>query len=159
MGEPERQIKSRPLPSQLQIYERQEAIIGASIMCLSTISAQFLVQTMYSWQMGKTRVEFPSQNICSPQLFDQREAMVGLLSFVIVALASYLWVLGLEIYFRGFEKKGRRDIAARNKGLIYGFGAVNVSLVMTIIWPGINEMTSFAIKVLLAYMGMVIGNL
>ena len=85
--------------------------------------------------------------------------MVGLLSFVIVAFASYLWVLGLEIYFRGFEKKGRKDIAARNKGLIYGFGAVNVSLVMTIIWPGINEMTSFAIKVLLAYMGMVIGNL
>ena len=159
MGEPERQIKSRPLPSQLQIYERQEAIIGASIMCLSTISAQFLVQTMYSWQMGKKRVEFPSQNICSPQLFDQREAMVGLPSFVIVALASYLWGLGLEIYFRGFEKKGRKDIAARNKGLIYGFGAVNVSLVMTIIWPGINEMTSFAIKVLLAYMGMVIGNL
>jgi hypothetical protein len=69
------------------------------------------------------------------------------------------WLIGLNIYFEGLEWKGRSDIAATNKGIIYGLGAVNVSLVMIIIWPGINERISFAIKVLPAYIGLVIGNL
>ena len=160
MREPEQQIKSRPLQCQLQSYEHQEAIIGASIMCLSTISAQFLVQNIYSWQMSKEKPECLNQNIYSRQQYGpSSEAIAGLLSSFVVVFAIYLWVFGLEIYFKGFEKKGRSDIAARNKGLIYGAGAVNLCLVMIIIWPGINERTSFAIKVLPAYIGMVIGNL
>jgi magnesium-transporting ATPase (P-type) len=154
MGEPEQQITSRPLLYQLQSYQRQEAIIGVLMMCLSTLSAQFLIQNIYSWQMSKEK-----PNIYSRQQRDQRDEIVGVLSFFVVALAIIPWVIGLSIYFQGFEAKGRSDIAARNKGLICGLGAVNISLVMIIIWPGINERMSFAIKVLPAYIGMVIGSL
>ena len=160
MGEPEKQITSRPLSCQLQSYERQEAIIGVSVMCLSTLSAQFLVQNIYSWQMSKEKPESFTQNIYSLQQQEQnKENIVGLLSSLVVVLASWLWVFGLEVYFQGFERKGRSNIAARNKGLIYGLGAVNLCLVMIIIWPGINERISFAVKVLPAYIGMVIGSL
>jgi hypothetical protein len=76
-----------------------------------------------------------------------------------VVFAIIPWAIGLYIYFQGFENKGRRDIAIRNKGLIYGLGVVNISLVMIIIWPGINEKISFAIKALPVYIGIVIGNL
>ena len=68
-------------------------------------------------------------------------------------------MIGIIIYFQAFENKGQRDIAASNKGLIYGLGAVNICLVMIIIWPGINERISFAIKVLPAYIGIVIESL
>jgi hypothetical protein len=65
MGEPEQQITSRPLLSQLQSYQRQEAIIGALMMCLSTLSAQFLIQDIYSWQMSEENQEFPSKYLLS----------------------------------------------------------------------------------------------
>jgi hypothetical protein len=142
MGEPEQQITSRLLLYQLQSYQRQEAIIGILMMCLSTLSAQFLIQNIYpcqQWEESGGTAEF--------------------LSCLVVAFETVLWVTGLIIYFQGFENKGKRDIAARNKGLIYGLGAVNISLVIIIIWPGINERISFAIKVLPAYIGIVIGNL
>ena len=63
------------------------------------------------------------------------------------------------IYFEGLNRELSDIITGRNKGLIYGLGVVNISLVMIIIWPGINERISFAIKVLPAYIGIVIGNL
>ena len=110
--------------------------------------------------MSKEKPESFTQNIYSLQQQEQnKENIVGLLSSLVVVLASWLWVFGLEVYFQGFERKGRSNIAARNKGLIYGLGAVNLCLVMIIIWPGINERISFAIKVLPAYIGMVIGSL
>jgi hypothetical protein len=158
MGEPEQQITSRPLLCQLQSYQRQEAIIGVLIMCLSTLSAQGLIQNIYSWQMSKEKPEF-IRNIYCWQQQDHREETVGLLSCLVVLCAIVPWVIGLNIYFEGLKWKGRSDIAARNKGLIYGLRAVNVSLVMTIIWLGNNERISFAIKVLPAYIGLVIGNL
>jgi hypothetical protein len=159
MEEPEQQITSRPLLYQLQSYERQEAIVGVLMMCLSTLSAQFLIQNIYSWQMSKKKPEVLINNIYSRQRRDQSEEIVAFLSFIVVAFAIMLWAIGLHIYFQGFENNGRMDIAARNKGLIYGLGAVNTSLVMIIIWPGINERISFAIKVLPAYIGIVIGSL
>jgi hypothetical protein len=139
MGESEQQITSRPLLYHLQSYQRQEAIIGALIMCLSTLSAQFVIQNIYSWQQDKE--------------------LAAAMSFVVALFAIFAWGSGLVIYFKGFERKGQRDLTARNKGLIYGLGAVNVSLVTITIWPRINEGISFAIKVLPAYIGMVIGNL
>lgn len=158
MGEPEEQITSRLLLYQSQSYQRQEAIIGTLMMCLSTLSAQFLIQNIYSWQIGKEKPECLIQNIYSQQQWEESEK-IGFLSFLVIVFETVLWVIGLMIYFQGFENKGQRDIAARNKGLIYGLGAVNLSLVMVIIWPGINERISFAIKVLPAYIGIVIGNL
>jgi len=68
-------------------------------------------------------------------------------------------VIGLIVYFEGLKREGQSDIIARNKGLIYGLGALNVSLLTFIIWPGINERICFAIKVLPVFIGMVIGNL
>jgi hypothetical protein len=139
MGEPEQQATSCPLPYQLQSHQRQEAIIGTLVMCLSTHFAQFLIQNIHSWQRSDGKAEFLS---------------VCVMFFMMLA-----WIKGLGIYFQGFKMNGRSDITARNKGLVYGLGAVNVSLTIIIIWPRINEGTSFAIKVLPAYIGMVIGSL
>ena len=139
MGEPGQQITSPPLLYQLQIHQRQEAIIGALIMCLSTLSAQYLIQNIYSWLQGE-----------EPAVF---------LSGYVVFFAIFAWVIGLKIYFQGFKWKGQSDVTARNKGLIYGLVAANFSLATIIICPEINEGISFAIKALPAYIGIVIGNL
>jgi hypothetical protein len=85
--------------------------------------------------------------------------MAECLSCLVVVSEAVLWVNGLMIYFQGFENNRQRDIVARNKGLIYGLGAVNISLAIVLIWPGINERISFAIKFLPAYIGILIGNL
>jgi hypothetical protein len=155
MGEPEQQITSRLLLYQLQSYQRQESMIGILMMCLSTLSAQFLIQNL---QTSKEQPERLIQNIYSRQQQEESEKIAAL-SILVILFETILWLFGLIIYLEGLENKGQRDIAARNKGLIYGLGAVNISLVIVIIWPGINERTSFAIKVLPAYIGIVIGNL
>ena len=151
MGQPEQQITSR-------LLKRQEAIIGTLMMCLSTLSAQFLIQNIYAWQISEETLECLIQNIYSQRQWPVSER-TGALSFLVIAFEAVLWVVGLIIYFQAFENKGQRDRAARNKGLMYGLGAVNICLVMIIICPRINERISFAIKVLPAYMGIVIGNL
>jgi hypothetical protein len=51
------------------------------------------------------------------------------------------------------------DITARNMGLIYGLGAANASLIIYLIWPGVDERLSFAIKTLPTYIGLLMGNL
>jgi hypothetical protein len=73
MGEPEQQITSRLLQYQLHSYQRQEAIIGTLMMCLSTLSAQFLIQNIYSWQISKEKPECHIQNIYSQQQWEESE--------------------------------------------------------------------------------------
>jgi uncharacterized protein YacL len=141
MGEPEQQITSRPLAYQLQrlSYQRQEAIIGALIMCLSTISIQHFIQNIYSRVQSK----------------DGQQA----LSILVGIFAMAGLIIGLSVYFNGLGMSEQSDRTARNKGLIYGLGAANVSLAAVIICPWIDEQISLATIILLACIGMVIGNL
>lgn len=164
MGAPERQAMLRTAFDQLRSNHRQEATIGALIMCLSTLSAEFLIKNIYSWQLGERNLQFDIQNIYSWQLNERAECLAAFLSGLVIVVAIFPWIQGLELYYEHLQKKETihmpgLHISARNKGLIYGLGAVNISLVIVIIWPGINERTSFAIKVLPAYIGIVIGNL
>jgi hypothetical protein len=108
MGEPEQQITPRPFVYQLQrlSYQRQEAIIGALIMCLSTLSAQYLIQNIYS--------QVQSEDI-----------KIGLSIFV-GGFAIVGWRIGNSVYFNGLERNGQSDRTARNSGLIYGLGAANL---------------------------------
>jgi hypothetical protein len=131
--------KSRLLLCQPHYHQRQEAIIGILIMCLSTLFPEFLIQNIYSWQPP--------------------EGIAELLSVGVIFSAILTWMQGFEIYFHGFERREKSDITARNKGLIYGFGVANVSLVTIIIWPWISEGTSYTIRILPTYIGMVIGSL
>ena len=55
MGAPERQAMLRTAFDQLRSNHRQEATIGALLMCLSTLSAEFLVKNIYSWQLGEKK--------------------------------------------------------------------------------------------------------
>lgn len=172
MGEPEQQTTSRPLAYQLWrinyqrkdaamgaltmcisvslsalsvhyiirrlCNQRQEALIGALIMCLSTLSSQYLVQNIYS------------QKKISDELKPLLLPLVGM--FAIIA-----WVIGFNFYLDGLEGSGQSQLSGRNKGLIYGLGAANVSLATIIICPWINEETSFAVKVWPVYIAMVIA--
>ena len=85
--------------------------------------------------------------------------MAELLSLCVILFAILAWIQGLENYLQGFESGEKSDIRAKNKGLIHGLGVANVSLATIIIWPWISEGTSFTIKILPTYVGMVIGSL
>lgn len=121
-------------------YHRQEAIIGTLIMCLSTLLPQLLTQNIHSWRYWGE--EGKSSLPCCVSLG-----------------AIVCWIVGLTIYFDGFDREKNDSITGRNKGLIYGLGAVNISVATVLIYSQISEGISLAIMVLPAYIGMVIGNL
>ena len=82
-----------------------------------------------------------------------------MLSFWVLFGALFCWIAGLTIYSNGLDGRLSDIIMGRNKGLIDGLGAVNISVATVLIRSEINKGISLTIIVLPAYIGMVIGNL
>lgn len=141
MGEPKQPTMQNPLLYQeSQGHSRQGAIIGLSIMSLSTLVAHVLIQNSSS----------------TPQRLTSRAGAALILGVAILAMCA--WVCGIIVWFVSFGGDPRA-ITARNKALIYAFGAANVSLTAMIIWPGIDGRLYFAFTILPAYIGMAVGSL
>ena len=139
MGEAKQQA-SRPLQYHLEnlgYHRRQEAIIGTLIMCLSTLLSKLLIQNIHSWPLWG-------------------EDWKSFLSGWVIFVAILCGIIGLRVYFDGLDREPSEIITGRNKGLIYGLGAVNISIATVLMY---SEGISLAIIVLPAYIGMVIGNL
>lgn len=134
----------------LLIYELdQEATIGVLLMCATTLLTEFVVRSFYSWEEN----EFQTRHICTQQqnrTSDERIAPV--VCAIVMMVATGPLILGFKMFYDS-------DTTARNMGLIYGLGAANASLIIYLIWPGVDERLSFAIKTLPTYIGLLMGNL
>jgi hypothetical protein len=103
-------------------------------MYATTLLTEFVVRSFYSWEENK----FQTQHICTQQqnrTSDERIAPIVCATVMLVATGPL--ILGFKMFYDG------SNITARNMGLIYGLGAANASLIIYLIWPGVDERLSF----------------